>query len=504
MRHKPAIVFSAPLDPGGVAPPRKIPNVPRGAQPASEHLARTQDDLENKAPSVWRTTLVDSRELLRKAIHIGVGSLALTLVFLGPLLSALLLSALLLLNLTLLPRYGARWLWRRDEAFLSPGVVAYPAVLLLLHLIFWHRVEIVATVWVMLALGDGMASIVGRSVGGPGLPWNPRKTWAGTVAYGFFGTLGGAVALGLTSWQLGQPMTPLRLLTLTVITAGVAAMVESLPQGLDDNITVPPMAAFVLLGLLESAGWQGRVDSQVLLQNAGLGLAANLLLGGLAFRLRAIDISGVLAGTAIGTVVFAFQGWSGFALLVSFVAVGSAVSRLGPGTDTDSPGARPEGVESAGRRSARNAIANMGMAAAMAVLASTTLHGAILLPAFVAAFSAALSDTVSSEVGPLFRGPVVLITSLEQVPAGTDGGISLVGTVAGATAALCMAGLGWGLGFFSANLVPWVATAGLLGNFVDSLAGALLERRGLLDNEGVNFLATAAAALAGTAFAALG
>lgn len=446
---------------------------------------------------------MDSGELLRKALHIGVGALALTLVFLGPLLSALLLSALLLFNLTLLPRYGARWLWRQDEAFLSPGVVAYPAVLLVLHLIFWHRVEIVASVWATLAFGDGMASIVGRSLGGPRLPWNPKKTWAGTLAYGFFGALGGAVALGIALWQLERSPDLAYILALAVATAGVAAWVESLPLGLDDNITVPPFAALALLGLLESAGWQDRVDLRALVLNAALGLAANLALGLLAFRLRAIDASGVGAGTALGTAVFAFQGWRGFAVLVVFVAVGSAVSQIGPRADPG-PDDRLEAKDPESRRGARNAMANMGVAAALATLAATTPHGAVLVPAFVAAFAAALSDTVSSELGPLARGPVVLITSFERVPAGTDGGISLVGTVVGAGAALGMAGLGWGLGFVSAALVPWVAVAGLLGNFVDSLAGALLERRGLLDNEGVNFLATAAAALAALGFAALG
>lgn len=446
---------------------------------------------------------MDRKELLRKALHIGVGVLSLTLVFLGPGLSAVLLAALLLLNLTLLPRYGARWLWRPDESFLSAGVVAYPAVLLGLHLIFWQRVEIVATVWATLALGDGMASIVGKSLGGSALPWNPRKTWAGTLAYGLFGALGGALALGITVWELELAPDPVHILALAATTAVVAAWVESLPLGLDDNITVPPMAAFTLLGLLESVGWLERIDPQALVQNALLGLAANLLLGLLAFRLRAIDASGVWAGTILGTTVFAFQGWRGFAMLMVFVAVGSAVSRIGPKVEKGSVD-RGEELDPESRRGARNAIANMGVAAALAMLAATTPHGVLLLPAFVAAFAAALSDTVSSELGPLAQGPVVLITSLERVPAGTDGGISLVGTVAGAVASLGMACLGWALGFVSVTLVPWVALAGLLGNLVDSLAGALLERRGLLDNEGVNFLATAAAALVASGCVALG
>jgi uncharacterized membrane protein len=39
-----------------------------------------------------------------------------------------------------------------------------------------------------------------------------------------------------------------------------------------------------------------------------------------------------------------------------------------------------------------------------------------------------------------------------------------------------------------------VAGAGVVGAMADSLLGATLERRGLLDNEAVNFLATLTAA----------
>ena len=52
------------------------------------------------------------------------------------------------------------------------------------------------------------------------------------------------------------------------------------------------------------------------------------------------------------------------------------------------------------------------------------------------ALAEAAADTVSSECGQAFSDRARLITTFEEVAAGTDGGVSLVGTLTGACAAL--------------------------------------------------------------------
>ena len=91
------------------------------------------------------------------------------------------------------------------------------------------------------------------------------------------------------------------------------------------------------------------------------------------------------------------------------------------------------------------------------------------------------------------------------MPAGTDGGISATGTLAGLTGAAAIAILGWALGFYPLLGIVVVSVAGILGTFADSLAGATLERGGLLDNHAVNVLCTLVGALtaAGMAHALL-
>jgi dolichol kinase len=140
-------------------------------------------------------------ELLRKVTHMGVGLIAFSLRFLGPLWSAVAAAAALCMNLFVLPRVGGRRLWREAEhaAGSSIGIVLYPLAVLLMVLIFWRRLEVAAASWGILAFGDGMASVVGMALGRRKLPWNPRKSWMGTFAYVLFGTVAAAVLLEWTA-----------------------------------------------------------------------------------------------------------------------------------------------------------------------------------------------------------------------------------------------------------------------------------------------------------------
>ncbi len=60
---------------------------------------------------------------------------------------------------------------------------------------------------------------------------------------------------------------------------------------------------------------------------------------------------------------------------------------------------------------------------------------------FVASFVSKLSDTVSSEIGKAYGRSTYLITTLQPVPRGTEGAVSLEGTAAGVAAAVGFAGV---------------------------------------------------------------
>lgn len=185
---------------------------------------------------------------------------------------------------------------------------------------------------------------------------------------------------------------------------------------------------------------------------------------------------GVVAALAVGLATVSGFGWRGVALLLAFFVSSSLLTAAARGGE-----GAPKGVP----RNARRVIANGGIAA----LAALAGHWV----AFAGALAAANADTWATEIGSHSRTRPRLITNGTPVPAGTDGGITLLGTAGGIAGALVIAVLARVLvpgGFLAA-----VAIAGIAGMVLDSLLGATLQgRRTWLDNDAVNLAATAAGA----------
>jgi uncharacterized protein (TIGR00297 family) len=207
----------------------------------------------------------------------------------------------------------------------------------------------------------------------------------------------------------------------------------------------------------------------------------------LAYGLGMVSRGGAFGGLLVGTIVYACLGPQGFTVLALFVVVGSLLTRLGYGSKRRAGTAEAGG----GRRGAKNALANCGVAVVCALLYALAPSDA-LAAAFVASLGAAFADTAESEVGGLYGRAPRLITSLREVPPGTDGAVSAAGTLAGLAAAGLTAVFGLALGLVaSPGATVVVAFAALFGTVADSLAGALAPRLG---NEITNLLCTLVAA----------
>jgi uncharacterized protein (TIGR00297 family) len=146
-------------------------------------------------------------------------------------------------------------------------------------------------------------------------------------------------------------------------------------------------------------------------------------------------------------------------------------------------------------RNAAQVAANLGVSG-LGAAAALTFPRSMFAVIVVAALAEATADTLASELGEVLGGPPLMVTSLRRVSAGTDGAISLVGTLAGICGAVLLVLVAMlTLRLNGAEAVCAVLGA-IAGFFVDSLLGATVERRGWVNNDAVNFLSTLAAALA--------
>lgn len=226
----------------------------------------------------------------------------------------------------------------------------------------------------------------------------------------------------------------------------------------------------------------------VLIAGWGPAAAVTLVFSAIGRAVRGVTTSGALAGAVVCLALILGAGWGGFAGLCTVFVVTWAATRVGY--------ARKQKLGTAEARSGRNALqvlANIGVAAACALLHSATRDGGFLLGAGAALCEAA-ADTVSSEIGQAVGGSPRLITTWALAPTGTDGGITLFGSLAGVVSAVVVAISMAGFEPLPPHGAFISVGSGVLGMLFDSLLGATLERRRALGNNGVNFCSTLFAA----------
>jgi uncharacterized protein (TIGR00297 family) len=421
----------------------------------------------------------------RKIVHMSMLSFAFLLPYLTWTQAAGCALLALLFNLVVLPRLDVDL--RKSTATAPPagvwtGIVIYPISVLVLILLYRHAMYVVGATWAILALGDGLAGVVGSAWRGPTLPWNREKTWSGFLAFLVAGTAGAYV---LTRWT-APTLAPDFALGVCAATALVGALVESAPIRLDDNATVPLVAGafmFCVCFVERSA-----LDSNLpyLGRRIVLAVAVSLALAGLAWGLKLVTPSGAISGFLLGVAVYLGYGYKSFLLMFTFFLVGSAATRLGYARKA----ARGVAEKRGGARSWREALANSLAGAFFSILVITTHHEGAFLIALIAAFAEAAGDTVSSEIGQCISPRAYLITTFRPVPAGQNGGVSVGGSVAGFLASALIVAVGYGMGLCGRGGAALALSGAVAGNLLDSVLGATLERRGLVTNGIVNFAAS--------------
>ncbi len=221
-----------------------------------------------------------------------------------------------------------------------------------------------------------------------------------------------------------------------------------------------------------------------------IGLGLNVILLGIVAILpkKLLTPAGILNAGLLGIIIWGTLGWPGYLVVVFYFLVGSGVTRIGI--------AEKEAAGIAEKRGGARGPENVWGSALIAALCAL---GVLFLPDFkyllslgyIASFSTKLSDTTASEVGKAYGKSTFLITTLQPVPRGTEGAVSLEGTVAGMIASIAIALIGWGVNLINPVGIIWSVIAAFIATNLESVIGATLQSKYTwLTNEVVNIFNT--------------
>lgn len=238
-----------------------------------------------------------------------------------------------------------------------------------------------------------------------------------------------------------------------------------------------------------------------------LAIGLNTLLLGIAFLLpkKLLTPAGYFHAWILGVLIWGCLGWRGYAVVMFYFLVGSGVTRIGKaqkeaeGIAEKRGGAR--GPENVWGSALTATICALGVWA-IATFQISSFPATVLLLGYVASFATKLSDTSASEVGKAYGKRTFLITTLQPVARGTEGAISLEGTVAGIVASVAIALVGWGVGLIEPIGILWCILAAFVATNLESVIGATLQSDlDWLTNEVVNMLNTTIGAIVAMALA---
>jgi uncharacterized protein (TIGR00297 family) len=202
-----------------------------------------------------------------------------------------------------------------------------------------------------------------------------------------------------------------------------------------------------------------------------------ILLAATALKNKTLNPNGTITAIIIATITYLTGGTPAFIALITFFII----------AETATKHARTKTKQKHETRTTSHVLGNAGAGIITLILGHPS--------GFYGSTATALSDTLSAELGMRYGKKTTLITTLKPTKAGTDGGITTQGTIAGITGAIIIATIYYLLINQTTTAFLIITIAGTIGTITDSILGAIFERKGKLTNTQVNFLATLTGAI---------
>ena len=223
------------------------------------------------------------------------------------------------------------------------------------------------------------------------------------------------------------------------------------------------------------------------------GFCINFVLIFLFRRLPLMTKGGWISAGVLGSILWGCLSWQGWISIVIYLLLGSLVTKIGYKFKKE------RGIEEkrGGKRGPENVWGSAATGMFFAIMTKLNVANLVFFKiGFAASFSAKLADTFGSEIGKRFGGETYLITSLKKVKRGTEGGISLEGTLASFLGAIFMSFVMFSLSIISnKNQFIIVSISGFLATISESIIGAKFQNKYKLSNEIVNAIQTSIASV---------
>lgn len=230
-------------------------------------------------------------------------------------------------------------------------------------------------------------------------------------------------------------------------------------------------------------------------------LALSALLSLLAYKMDLLTTSGCISAAIVGIFIGICGSLSWLILLIVFTLLGFVATLVGLSKKKEK--GLQEGTH--GERTYKNVL---GVALPCCVFALINIitqdsHYYYMMIGYISTIAVAAADTTASELGTK-DSKVYLITTFKRVEPGTDGGISLFGTVVSLLASIAVTLIGWPIINQSVDIMILIPmAAGFIGCMLDSVVGATLETWGYVDKYMNNCMTGIAGAAIGVLIAYL-
>ena len=399
-------------------------------------------------------------ETSRKVVHILVGNW----VFLTPLFTELWAVVLVPFTFIIINSLSLKYtlisaMERNDD---SLGTVYYAVSLFFLSgLGFILGFRALPYIGVLtMAYGDGFAAITGKKWGKrKPFPFAPQKSLAGSLtvaAAAFLATFG---SLLYFQKEFSIERSFLFILFVALLNGIFSAFMELTGKKGCDNLTLPIGSGLFAVLSMEFGTLQ-----------YFLYLAAALAILVYASRKEAITPDGMVAALLTAVTLYTLGGFLlGFSLILFFI-LGTGVSKMKTKEKTEAEKTQ----EHTGARNWKQVLANSLPSVILSWIYFFTEEPIYLFLAFTV-FSAAASDTFSSEIGMMSKGRVFHILTGKPLPMGVSGGVTLQGLVAGIVGSVLLS-LPILLAFGPEEYLLGVLL-GFFGTIIDSVLGASLQRK---------------------------